>query len=293
MKRTAVFLLAVLSAVLLPSPTRGAAGKQHILWAVENKAVTVYLMGSIHLLKPESYPLDDVMEEAYSRSATVAFETDLNEINSPGHVGRLMSLGLYFDGRSIADDISEETFAMLVERTRLLGRPLAEFTVMKPWFCGLSLYLVTLKQQGLAPNYGLDAHFYLRALLDGKKTVFLESAGFQVDLMAHLAAGDQEALLRQALLDEGLFDSGIDGLYRAWEEGDAEGLASSMAESMDTYPALKKMFLDDRNRSWIDAIEELLDGTGDSLVIVGAGHLVGEGSVVELLRQRGWQVRQL
>lgn len=293
MKKTAVLLLAVLLAGLLPSAPCAGTEKQHVLWAVENKAVTVYLMGAIHLLKPESYPLDAVMEEAYSRSATVAFETDLNEINSPGHAGRLMSMGLYFDGRSIADDISEETFALLAERARRLGRPLAEFTVMKPWFCGLTLYLLTLEQQGLDPNYGLDAHFYLRALREGKKLVFLETADFQVGLMANLAEGDQEEMLRQALLDEGFFDSGIDELYRAWEEGDAESIASYMAESMEEYPAMKKMFLDDRNSSWIPSIEELLGGTGDSLVVVGAGHLVGEGSVVELLRQRGWQVRQL
>jgi uncharacterized protein YbaP (TraB family) len=281
------------TALLLAVSAGACAGERHILWAAEGGKATVYLMGSIHLMKPESYPLDEIMEEAYRRSEIIAFETDLHEINSPRHAGLLMSKGLYLDGRTLEDEISPETMRMLADRTAELGMPLAEVVLMKPWFCSLTIYLKGLEQEGLDANYGLDAHFYMRARMEGKTTAALESADFQVGLLSALAEGDQEELLRQTLREEGFFAGGTDKLYRAWKEGDDGLIARYMEESLGAYPKMKDIFLGSRNRRWIAPIEAMLRAEKNALVVVGAGHLVGKESVVDLLRQRGWVVRQL
>jgi uncharacterized protein len=61
---------------------------------------------------------------------------------------------------------------------------------------------------------------------------------------------------------------------------------------MHARPDLRDRLLIDRNKRWVPKIEALADGPDTAMVIVGAGHLVGPDSVVDLLQKDGRIVRQ-
>src|SRR5437867_868854 len=56
-------------------------GLKHSLWEVKGRTNTIYLLGSVHLLKEENYPLPLPIETAYSNCETAVFETDIGDVS--------------------------------------------------------------------------------------------------------------------------------------------------------------------------------------------------------------------
>ena len=55
-------------------------------------------------------------------------------------------------------------------------------------------------------------------------------------------------------------------------------------------PGVYRSLVVARNRRWVDAIMDRLNGKGEAVMVVGVGHLVGPDSVPALLRARGVSV---
>jgi uncharacterized protein YbaP (TraB family) len=73
----------------------------------------------------------------------------------------------------------------------------------------------------------------------------------------------------------------------AWKAGDASRLNQLLSEEYKSFPRLYRVLVTERNRHWLPQIEKLLAQPQDSLVVVGALHLVGDGGLLELLRRDG------
>ena len=58
-------------------------------------------------------------------------------------------------------------------------------------------------------------------------------------------------------------------------------------------PEIAKVLIDTRNANWVRWLEHRLDQPGTVLVAVGAGHLAGKGSVIELLQKQGYKVERM
>jgi uncharacterized protein YbaP (TraB family) len=148
---------------------------------------------------------------------------------------------------------------------------------------------VELGRLGFRPELGIDAHYAARAEKDGKERIFLESARFQVELLAGMPEERQEDLLRQALRELEVIGEKSDALVSAWKSGDADALEAIVSISLDEHPQIRKELFTDRNIRWASRLERLLDSEGDTLVIVGAGHLAGKDGILSLLRQKGYR----
>jgi uncharacterized protein len=129
-----------------------------------------------------------------------------------------------------------------------------------------------------------------RAVEQGKRILGLETLADQIAIFDELDAAGQAALMRQTLDELDVSAARLDKATELWRRGDAEALADMFTESMREQPLLLERLLYERNRNWIPGIETLLRTDETAIVIVGMGHLVGEGSVVELLRERGYEV---
>ncbi|HEX6037368.1 TraB/GumN family protein, partial [Longimicrobium sp.] len=145
---------------------------------------------------------------------------------------------------------------------------------------------------GLEAKHGIDVHFEGRAQADGKPLGSLESVDFQMGLMDGFSPEMQVEMLRQTLYDLPGTAEMMDRIVDAWRAGDATGMDALMNGSMGSRQVYDRM-LTDRNAAWVPQIERLLRGGDDVLVVVGAAHLVGDRSVVEMLRRRGYTVEQL
>ena len=288
------FLLAVIFLVCLAAPQAGRAAERHFLWRATANASTVYLLGSVHFMKKDAYPLARVIEEAFDRCDTLAVEADINNVGS-GTFQMLRRTGFYGENDSIADHVSRQTYAYVTEEAARLGLPAIAFNRQKPWFLGITMSSLELMRSGYDPNYGIDKYFLTRAS-GHKKIVELESIDYQISLLAGLPDGEQESFLLYTLRDLKSIGEQVDALMTAWGTGDSDRMASILTSSIENDASLQQVYkkiMTDRNRNMAKKISAYLRSGGRVFVVVGAGHMVGDGGIIELLKKEGYRVDQL
>lgn len=258
------------------------------LWEVTDGRGTVYLLGSIHMLRADMYPLDDAIYAAFDDADIAAFEINLDSATAAAPL--IAMRGMYQDGRSLRTVLPPDLFAELEEHFGNVGVPMQAVAMMKPWMAALSVSALMLQQAGYEGAQGVDMHFFERARSNGIRVASFETMEQQIDVFDGMPESEQIAYLRSTLEDLDDFVDMLDGATEMWRRGDAEAIAAMMTESMESQPNLRRRLLDDRNAAWIPRIEELLRSGDTAIVIVGMAHLVGEGSVTDLLRDRGYTV---
>jgi len=267
-------------------------GKNHFLWSIETGKNTIYLLGSLHVLKSDSFPLGKEIEEAYIDCKKIVFETDLDSINDPGFQAKVMTLGLYPDGQTLEQNVSKETYRLLEKKVLAAGLSIAQFDRLKPWVCALALTFVEFKRLGFDPNYGIDTRFFNKAKKDGKKIIVLETPDYQLGLFTKMGKAEQESFLRQTLKDLKVIETMASQMVKAWKTGNVDKLSSIIRISFKEYPDIYNRFIIQRNQRWISQIEDLMRQDENVLVIVGAGHLVGTGNILALLNKRGYRIER-
>lgn len=269
------------------------AWAQSTLWRSHSHGKTLYIMGSIHVLKKEHYPLAPAMEKAFQESDLIVFEIDQQEMESAASQQLFMTKGLYQKGASLEQNIAPSTFRALTKQVASLKLPIALFQPMKPAYCALIITMMEFQRLGFEAKYGIDLYFDNKARQQGKKRAALESAEFQINLFFNLDAKDQEKFLKQTLLEIDTFSRESERMGKAWQNGEGEKLHEILSTSFDDFPDLYEKLLIRRNKMWLPKIEDFSVHNQTVLVVVGAGHLVGPHSIIKLLEQRGFTFNQL
>jgi len=283
-----VFVLAVVPA-LAQSPVDGSGGKT-FLWKVERGETTLYLLGSIHALKEDAYPLPPAIEAAFDEAEVAVFEIDLDDMTKAAI--KMMSAGSLEEGRTLEEVVGPETWSEFETHVGGLGFDASLYQGMKPWIAALTVAAFELTKHGYLATSGLDTYFSQRALETGKKRLALETVAFQVGLFADLSPEHSLAFLVYTLEDLETMIPEMDRLYRDWRVGNVEAVEEALLEGFEEFPDVFERMVADRNHSWMPQIEKLLAGDRDAMVVVGSAHLVGEQGVVNLLREKGYTVEQ-
>jgi len=280
-----------LASVALLAPVH-AAGRA-FGWKATGRAGVVYLVGSIHLLSKDFYPLNAALEAAYKDSSLLAEEVDLGEMAQPDAQMALLSKGMLPSGQTLDTVLSPATKALLDKHLGDFG-PMGEVAKrFKPWLAALTIESLAWVNAGFDPNLGLDKHFYDRAVADGKAVQGFETMAYQVSLFDDMPMDQQDRLLASTLKDIDTEQANMTKLIAAWKEGDAPTVERLVLADMKGESAVYKRMLVDRNHNWIPKIDQLLGRSGRSLVIVGAAHLVGPDGLIALLKAKGYTVEQL
>ena len=292
-KSLPLFLILFLSLAALPFNTPAQDGKS-FLWRVRTGTATVYLLGSVHFMKKDAYPLGSVIENAFAVSGTLAVEADINNIGKTT-LERLSETGFYHGEDSIARHISPETYAYVKQEAARLGFPAASVDRQRPWLLGMMMSSMELMKAGYNPHYGIDKYFLTKAA--GKKKILeLESIDYQINLLAGLPDDEQEYFLIYAIKDLQTLIAQMDIVMEAWRSGNAGRISSIMERSIagdERLQAIHEKIMTDRNRNITQKIVSYLGSRETVFVVVGAGHLVGDTGIVELLRKQGYTVEQL
>ena len=268
-----------------------ASSQRHSLWSLKGKHNTVYLLGSVHFLSP-SEQIPPAMEAAYEDAEVIYMEIDMDDLD-PLAVQRVaFELGTLAPGETLEDRVRPEVYEKVARRARELGLAPELLERFKPWFAAPTLTQLHLMKMGLDPTAGIEQRLVRRATHDGKPILGLETYEEQVETLASLTPAQQQQFLLYSIEDSERATREIENMLRAWRAGDAAALAALLAEGMAKYPDIYGPLTVERNRKWIATIEELLDDEDDYLVVVGALHLVGEDSVIELLERKGHRVTQ-
>ncbi len=275
-------------ALLLMLPL-GLLHAQSSVWMVEKGDSTVWLAGSVHLLRAKDYPLPDEFEQAYARSDQLVFETDV-EANPADLQQVVLSEGLYPAGKTLATELPREVYDRLATYCRQRSLDLASLQRFRPWLVAMTLSLAEMQMNGFQPEHGVDGHFQRRARQDGKTMLMLERSEEQIALLASIDRELQSEMILQFLDEREQLDRRMAEMVTAWRDGDAEALDALSNAELRRYPGLYAPIIEDRNRRWLPKIERLLDAPSQTMVVVGSAHLVGESSVVKLLRDQGYRV---
>jgi uncharacterized protein len=268
----------------------GQKSPEHVfLWSIQGSGCTAYFLGSIHMLSHGSYPLEPRIEKAYSSCRRTVFEADMEEAGSENVRQNMLKLGAYPKGKTLKQGLSPKTYGLLREKCTALGMDIADFQQVKPWLVSILLASASLKQQGISPQDGVDAYFLKRARIDEKKTVFLETAEQQIQLLARTMSGKQEEILRQTLEELDVIRQSSSELEAAWRRGDTARIEEISGKSLKGYPEIRKKLFTERNTAWSAKIDKLLAQNEDVFIVVGAAHLVGKNGLLELLRKKGYE----
>jgi len=288
----ALLFVLVACSPLRAQPAKPATAARHSLWKVQGKENAVYLLGSVHVLKKEDYPLPAPIEAAFTNSRIVVFETDIEAIEKPEVAMKLAAKGQLPAGESLSGQLSAPVYAAFSNHIEKAGMPAQLFDTLSPAMAAIALVAMEFKKMGLDPEYGLDKHFFKLAQRDGKQIVPLETLDFQVSLLTEFSKEEGELLMKTTIRDIDTMEKDLGDLLNGWKTGDVEKLNKLLNEAMEDAPVIFKRMVTDRNRRWLPKIEELLRGKDNAIVIVGAGHLVGPNGVVELLRKAGYKATQ-
>lgn len=282
------------AAALLAAASVAAASEppEHsFLWRVRSETATVYVLGSVHYMKPESYPLAAPIEAAFERSQVVAFEVDLDALNDAGL--RLLGLGTLRDGQTLRDVVSPATYDLAVDRLQQLGLGVEGFVSMRPWLLAMTLTAFELTRSGYSPADGIDQHLFERAGAAAKRRLALETVDDQIGLFENLTAAEDEAFLRHTLDELDTVIPQIEELMGYWRAGEIAPVERLLTDAFEEYPALFRRLVTDRNDAWLPQIVELLAGRDEAMVVVGALHLVGTDGLIAGLEKAGYSVEQL
>ena len=268
------------------------AQEKSLLWRVSRDDKSVHLLGSIHYLRKENYPLNPAILTALDASTRLILEIDLNS-TSPQSAHRLtLEKAVYQNGTTLEQNVSGETYLLAARRATELGLDLRILNPMKPWFAALTMVAIKLQRVGLDPNFGVDRHLAERAKSSGKPTGGLETLEFQLGIFDRLSQREQELMLRETVDKLERLDRDIDAIVSTWLKGESNQLSSLLHAGMQKYPELYETIVVERNRRWLGDIEKLIQEGSGAMIVVGAAHLVGKDSVVEMLKAKGYSVEQ-
>lgn len=273
------------------SPTPQAPS--HVLWAMEANGATTYLMGSVHALRSEDYPLPDALQGAYDDAAVVVMELAVNDLDVASMAATTQALGMLAPGDSLKNWLTPEDYADAARKSTALGLDLAMFDMLETWLAALTILNVQMLEAGFTPSAGIEAHYAAMAKQDGKPVLGLETLEEQLGIFDGMSRDEQARMLLNTLDDLSDLEDGLDTLVDAWKRGDTATLDKELKQGFDGLPGMYQALVVDRNRAFGEKITALDTAKGNHLVIVGALHLVGDDSVIALLKAQGHKLKRL
>ena len=262
------------------------------LWQVNGEHNRITLLASVHLLRPDDYPLPEAIYAAYETADSIVMELDLDDLDPAEAAVLAAELGIIQDDATLATLLGEETYARAAAIAATAALPLDSLAKAEPWLAAITLEQLMLMRAGFEPSLGIERHLMQRAVDDGKRIEGLETLRQQLEMLDRLPPSVQEALLIRTLEASADIDAVIDTMIDAWRGGDTKTLEATVLQDMLEHPVLYAKLVVERNRDWVAQLEDLLRDKEDYLVIVGALHLVGADSVPSMLKARGHDVSQ-
>ncbi len=298
--KMAVLVTVILCLLLLPLAACGTQDtsdtqNKSFIWKISSEVSSIYLLGSIHVASQDIYPLDSAIEDAFVLADNLAVEVDIAHLDGTHMLQLMMDYGTYPQGEGLRDHIPADLYAQLEEQFEQFGFGLATFDSYKPWVIVTMQEELRLEELGYDTEYGIDLYFINQATESGKDIIELETAEFQIELIS--AFPDELMLL---LLEEGvenpLTEEDATSLFKAWEDGDAATMELLLFEALIEEPALEPYYekmIDERNLTMAEIIEGFLADDETYFVVVGAGHLVGDNGLINILGEKGYATEQL
>ena len=266
-----------------PAPVTAAATKDAdpALWVVRDADTTIYLFGTVHVLKPGLSWFDEAVKTAFDKSDEVYLE--IRQPEASAAQATVLRLAINQTGPALPERLPAGERAAYAGAVTGLGLPPAAFDRFDPWFAASTMTLVSLQKAGYDPASGAEQVINQAASGAGKPVNGLETLEQQLGYFDALSERSQVALLSETVKQLPEAPAMIDKMVEQWSTGQTDALADTINEGLDATPEVAKLLLFDRNARWATWIQQRMARPGTVFVAVGAGHLAGRESVQDKL----------
>jgi uncharacterized protein len=277
-------------------PAAGAAparAAHPALWSVADADTTIYLFGTIHLL-PENYQWrTPKLDQAMDGSQQLVVETIVDDKDPTKLMSAMSSLAFSPGLPPLADRVPPAKRAALAEAVKKSGFPPMALDRMETWAAAFILLGNQFRDMGLKGQEGVEAVLRNAFTSKGKPIGELESNLEQLGFFDTLPEKAQRDLLEGAISAPQDMTKDFGGMLAAWSRGDVNAIARTFNRDLSKSPELAQALIKRRNQNWTRWIEQRMASPGSVLIAVGAGHLAGKDSVIEMLKRDGYRVRQV
>lgn len=247
------------------------------LWVVKDADTTIYLFGTVHVLKPGLGWFDEGVKAAFDKSDELVLE--MIEPDAATMQGLIMKTALNPEGPTLTEKLPADKREAYAKAMTDVGVPAAALDRFDPWFAAVTLSIAGLPKLGYDPESGAERTLSVAAKAANKQVIGLETAEQQLGYFDALPEPLQVKFLVSTVDDYPRMATELDKMIASWSAGDPEALGKTMNEELADTPELSKVLLADRNTRWAEWIEQRLQKPGTVFVAVGAGHLAGAESV--------------
>ena len=283
-------LLAIPACAQTTKPARDAT--HPALWVAKDHDATVYLFGTVHVLKPGLPWFDEAVKTAFDRSGEVVLEIVQPE---PAAMAKIVAAHAMTppEAPTLSSTLAPAQRDSFVKAISQAGLTPAVFDHTKPWFAALNLSLLPLVKAGYDPANGPETVITAAAKTAGKPVTGLETAEQQIGYFDALSEAAQRAFLVSTLDELPKAPAEMATMVADWARGDPDALARLMNDDLKASPEVAQVLLYRRNARWADWIKARMARPGTVFVAVGAGHLSGKGSVIDDLAAKGVRVERV
>jgi len=263
------------------------------LWVAKDNDSILYLYGTVHLLPDDLDWQREDMRQAFAEAGTIFFEVDTQAEAQVQATVLTTSLGLRNDGLRLSDSLDSYQLKLLDAAANNGDLSLAALDSMKPWLASEFLAFAAAQNAGLSAELSADEALKSRAARSGKNVIYLESMEEQITASANLPEFVQLRLLTETLEKFNSLGSDATNIAEQWSVGGTDYLTDILIRPMKSRaPEVFNALLRDRNRAWANRLTRWMEDSGTGFVAVGTSHLLGDESLVEELRERGYDVRR-
>ncbi len=265
---------------------------QTSLWKVEGKGNTLYLGGSVHILRPGDYPLPQEYDVAFGKAEAIVLEADIEKLEDPAMAQSLLAKGMYQGENNLQNALSEEVYEKLKAQCSSLSIPIEHLSQFKPSLVVLTLTVMKMQKMGISAD-GIDKHYYVKSKAENKEVLFLETAEEQIDLIVNMGKGNEDDFVLKSLKDFENMEKDLIDLIASWRNGSSKVMKKELKEMKKEFPEIYQSLLVDRNNKWMPKIDHYLSDEQIEFIIVGSLHLHGSDGVLKKLKDKGYSVKQL
>jgi uncharacterized protein YbaP (TraB family) len=295
---TRLSLFTILAVAFLAAACVAVADEKPLfMWQVQSETATVSLVGSIHVGKPDFFPLAEPFEKAFADAPVLAVEVDMTDpVNLQKSAVLVMQKGMLPGDTTLEDRLSPELWQRMKEYAAERNLNLAMYSKLSPGIVAMMMVMEEYQKQGFDPELGIDKHFLDAAREQDKEIRELETIEAQLDLFFSIDDQLDDVLVAEILDQMSEITAITEEMVGLWRSGDVEGLDEFLQDQMGEDPAMADFYrtlLDDRNVKMADKIDEWLKADTDVYVVVGAGHFAGKMGILSLLEGKGHKIQQI
>ena len=261
------------------------------LWAVTDADTTIYLFGTIHLLPGDLKWRTARFDQAVTNSRELVVETIVDDKNPSKLMAAMASIGLAKGLPPLVDRVPAAKRAKLQAAIKKSGVPETAYNAMKTWMAAFLLLSNQFRDMGLSG--GVEGVLRDDFTAKNKPIGELETNVEQLSFFDRLPEAAQRNLLEGALEDNTTVKRDFGGMLDAWSRGDVKGIARTFDKDLSGSPELRDSLIRQRNSNWSKWIEKRMAQPGEVLIAVGAGHLAGPNSVLEMLEKDGYKIKRV